>query len=77
MVGAGPDAQRVADQMSEACIAFARTGTPDNTFIPRWPTYDLSRRATMVFAEAPKVVDDPRGDERRLFSQVPYVQPGT
>ena len=25
----------------------------------------------------PRVVDDPRGDERRLFAQVPYVQPGT
>ena len=24
-----------------------------------------------------RVVDDPRGRERRLFGQVPYVQPGT
>jgi para-nitrobenzyl esterase len=31
----------------------------------------------MIFDAVSKVVDDPRGDERRLFAQVPYVQPGT
>lgn len=77
LVGTGPEAQRVADQMSETVIAFARTGRPDNRHIPAWPAYDLTRRVTMVFDVVSKVVDDPRGDERRLFSRVPYVQPGT
>ena len=76
-VGAGPEAQRVADQMSEALLAFARTGRPDAKGLPLWPPFDLERRATMVFDVASTVVNDPRGDERRLFSQVPYVQPGT
>jgi para-nitrobenzyl esterase len=31
----------------------------------------------MVVDAAPALVDDPRGDERRLFARVPYVQPGT
>ncbi len=30
-----------------------------------------------VFDTNTRVVDDPRGAERRLFAQVPYVQPGT
>lgn len=77
MVGTGPDAQRVADQMSESLLAFARTGDPNHKAIPSWPPYNLSRRATMVFDVAAKVVDDPRGNERRLFEKVPYVQPGT
>jgi len=77
MVGAGPEPQRVADQMSETFLAFARSGKPGNRQIPDWPTYDLSRRRTLVFDAVSKVVDDPRGDERRLFSKVPYVQPGT
>lgn len=77
MVGTGPEAQRVADRISETFLAFARSGTPGNRHIPAWPTYDLSRRATLVFDAVSKVVDDPRGDERRLFSKVPYVQPGT
>jgi len=76
-VGAGPEAQRVADQMSESLLAFARTGRPDAKGLPLWPPFDLERRATMVFDLESKVVNDPRGDERRLFSQVPYVQPGT
>ncbi|MEW5981665.1 MAG: carboxylesterase/lipase family protein [Acidobacteriota bacterium] len=77
LVGTGPGAQRVADQMSAACIAFARTGNPNTKGIPEWPAFDLTRRATMVFDQVSKVVEDPRGDERRLFAQVPYVQPGT
>lgn len=77
MVGSGPDAQTVADQMSDTVLAFARTGRPENPRIPAWPTYDLARRRTLIFDETPSIVDDPRGGERRLFSPVPYVQPGT
>ena len=77
MVGVSPDAQRVADCMSEMCLAFARTGDPNTRAIPEWPSFDLKRRATMVFDTIPRVVDDPRGDERRLFEPVLYVQPGT
>lgn len=76
-VGTGDDAVRLAEQMSAMCIAFARTGRPATRGLPDWPVYDLSRRATMVFDAASRVVNDPRGNERRLFDQVPYVQPGT
>ncbi len=77
MIGTGPEARAMAAVMSERVIAFARTGRPDTPHLPAWPTYDLARRATMVFDNASKVVDDPRGDERRLFAPVEYVQPGT
>jgi para-nitrobenzyl esterase len=77
MTGTGRGPQRVADQMSETLIAFARTGNPNNRQIPRWPVYDLTRRATILFDTAASVANDPRGDERRLFEKVPYVQPGT
>jgi para-nitrobenzyl esterase len=77
MTGTGPEPQRVADQMSETILAFARTGNPNNRSIPAWPVYDLSRRATMLFDSTASVADDPRGDERRMFEKVPYVQPGT
>jgi len=77
MTGNGPVAQRVADQMSEALLAFARTGNPNTKAIPHWPAFSLAGRPTMVFDAAAKVVNDPRGDERRMFEKVPYVQPGT
>lgn len=76
-VGTGTDAADLAATMSGMCIAFARTGRPDARGLPEWPVYDLSRRATMLFDTSTRVVDDPRGRERRLFAQVPYVQPGT
>ncbi|MEO5823997.1 MAG: carboxylesterase/lipase family protein [Vicinamibacteraceae bacterium] len=76
-VGPGRDAAPLATQMSAMCLAFARTGRPGTPGLPAWPTYDLARRATMVFDATTRVVDDPRGHERRLFAPVPYVQPGT
>lgn len=73
----GPQAQPMADQMSETFIAFARTGNPNNQHVPHWAPYTLPRRATMVFDAPSHLADDPRGAERRLFAAVPYVQPGT
>ena len=73
----GPQAQAMADQMSETFIALARSGNPNNKLIPRWEHYSLPRRQTMVFNVPSHLEDDPRGAERRLFAKVPYVQPGT
>jgi para-nitrobenzyl esterase len=70
-------AQAAADALSESFIALARTGNPNNPKIPAWPQYELDRRATMVIDAQTRVVDDPRGAERRLFAAVPYIQPGT
>lgn len=75
--GNDADAQKTADQMSEAFIAFARTGNPSHPGIPQWRPYELPARATMVFDAESVLVDDPRGAERRLFAKVPYIQRGT
>jgi para-nitrobenzyl esterase len=58
-VGRGDDPQRVSDQMSQAWLAFARSGAPSTAALPAWPAYDPTRRATMVFDLQSKVVDDP------------------
>ena len=73
----GPTAQAMADQMSEAFLAFARTGDPNGKAIPRWERYSLERRETMVFNTPSKLVNDPRGGQRRLFEKVPFVQAGS
>jgi para-nitrobenzyl esterase len=73
----GPQAQIMADLMSEAFIAFARNGVPAARQLPRWAPYDLARRQTMIFDVPPRMEDDPRGAERRLFAKVPFVQAGT
>ena len=70
-------AQKTADQMSEAFIAFAKTGNPNHDGIPDWKPYELATRSTMVFDETSQLVADPRGEERKLFAAVPYIQRGT
>jgi para-nitrobenzyl esterase len=76
-VGSSENALRLSALMSESWLACAKSGHPHTSSLPAWPVFDLSRRSTKVFGTASRVVDDPRGDERRLFAQVPYVQPGT
>ena len=75
--GKDADAQKAAGQMSEAFIAFARSGNPAHAGIPEWRPYELRARSTMVFDVKSQLVDDPRGEERKLFAQVPYIQRGT
>lgn len=73
----GPEAQAMADRMSHALLAFARTGDPNHVGLPRWTPYSLERRETMVMDLPPRMENDPRGDERRFFGRIPYIQPGT
>jgi para-nitrobenzyl esterase len=77
MTGGGADAQKVADQLCDTFIAFARTGDPDNSAIPKWPRYQPTHRPTMVWDSVSRIEDDPRGEERKLIDQAPYLQPGT
>jgi para-nitrobenzyl esterase len=77
LTGDSPAAQRMADRMSAACIAFARSGNPNHRGIPQWRPYTLPRRATLLFDTTTRMVNDPRGNERRLFEKVPFIQQGT
>lgn len=73
----GPDAQAMSDRMSDALLAFARTGDPNHAGLPMWRPYSRDRRETMIMDLPPRMEDDPRGDERRFFGRIPYIQPGT
>jgi para-nitrobenzyl esterase len=53
--------------MSDAWIAFARTGNPTHKGLPSWPKYDAQTRATMVFNTSSQVVNDPRSSERKVW----------
>lgn len=75
--GDSDEATRVAATMSEALIAFARHGDPNHAALPRWQSYSLARRETMLFDATPRQADDPRGGERRLYQQAPFIQRGT
>ncbi len=71
MNGTGADLAPLAERVSTAWAAFARTGNPNTPGLPHWPAYDTQSRATMIFNDACKVVDDPGRDERLAISALP------
>jgi len=75
--GTTAQAQRVADAMAEALLAFARSGDPRTGATADWSPYSLAGPETMVFADPPRMEDDPPGGERRPHQRAPFVQRGT
>jgi para-nitrobenzyl esterase len=74
--GAGrKEGRLMSDRLSAAWVAFATTGDPNNSLIPHWPAYDARRRATMVFDNEMKVVDDYRGDFVRMIADAVPTTP--
>jgi para-nitrobenzyl esterase len=64
LTGGGPEAMALADKVSDAWIAFARTGDPNTPKLPRWPRFNPTDRPTMVFNNASKVENDPIREQR-------------
>jgi para-nitrobenzyl esterase len=67
MVGTGRDRYALADTISGAWVAFARTGIPRHKDLPLWPAFTTSERFTMILNDESKVVRDPYGEERRAL----------
>ena len=62
-----PDAQALADKVSDAWIAFARRGDPNTPKLPRWPAFDPAKRPTMVFNNQSRVENDPIREQRLVM----------
>jgi para-nitrobenzyl esterase len=67
LTGDGPERHRVAERVSEAWIAFARTGNPSHPDLPPWPAYAVPVRCTMVLGLECEVVRDLQAEERRAW----------
>jgi para-nitrobenzyl esterase len=71
-LGTGADRYGLADKMSNAWVAFARSGNPNHKGLPAWAAYNADQRATMIFnTPESKVVSDPSGEERRALGAIP------
>ena len=70
ITGTGPVARALAEKMSAAWVAFAKTGNPNHPGLPQWPAYTPETRGTMVFDSTCRVENDPAGDLRRLWDDV-------
>jgi len=64
VVGDGADRQALADKMSSAWVAFARTGNPSHKGLPKWEAFTADKRATMIFNNECRAVNDPYREER-------------
>ncbi len=68
--GDGPDAHKLAGQMMDAWIAFAKTGDPSHSSIGRWPAYSSEKRDTMIFARQCRAEAAPFEEERAVWDAV-------
>jgi para-nitrobenzyl esterase len=73
MVGTGPELQPLADKVSGAWIAFARTGNPSHPGIPKWPAYNATERSTMHIDNEWTLSNDPDRDERIALGPLPRL----
>ena len=53
--GNGDAAKALADKMSRAWVAFARTGNPNVKGLPHWRPYSRESGTTMIFKVQPEV----------------------
>jgi len=70
MIGTGPDRYALADKMSAAWVAFARTGNPNHKRLPHWDAFDAQRRPTMIFGRDCQAVNDPHREERLAIQAI-------
>jgi para-nitrobenzyl esterase len=76
MTGEGQDRYALSDKMSAAWAAFARSGNPNVKGLPHWPAFTADQRATMIFNDEIKVVNDPYKEERMALLALPPAGPG-
>ena len=70
MTGNGPERYALAEKVSGAWAAFARTGNPNHKGIPAWKPFEVQHRPTMVFDRECATVDDPHGEERVAIKEI-------
>ena len=65
-----PEAYALAEKVSTAWVAFARTGDPNTPKLPKWPAYSASSRDTMLFNNESRVEQDPDHGPRLVMEHV-------
>ncbi|MEO8306626.1 MAG: carboxylesterase family protein [Pseudomonadota bacterium] len=63
--------QKVAEAMSSAWIAFARTGSPNGPGLANWPVFSPTVRPVMTFDTTSRAIEDPLRREHQVLA--PYL----
>lgn len=61
---------KLVENFAAVWSEFAKTGVPNSSRTPNWPAYDDEQRATMVFDVNTRVVNDHRGEFRKLWEEL-------
>jgi para-nitrobenzyl esterase len=74
LTGGGASAIALAEKVSNAWVAFARSGNPNTSALPHWPAFNAADRPTMVFNNESRVENDPIREQRlAMFSALKYT----
>ncbi len=66
-VGDDPQVDQLSEQMMDAWISFARTGTPGTDALPVWKQYGAGQPNSMVFGPDVRTVTEEREEELALW----------
>jgi len=66
MTGDGESARSLAAKMSDAWVAFARTGDPNGKGLPHWKPFTEAARTTMIFNDRCEAKDNLDNDQLTL-----------
>jgi para-nitrobenzyl esterase len=61
---------RLSQEIQDAWISFARSGRPGHPGPGDWPTYEATRRATLVLGEQTRIEHAPLETERALWADL-------
>jgi para-nitrobenzyl esterase len=61
------ETELLSQNMMDSWISFATTGNPNHEGIPRWPSYNVEKRSTIIFDKEIKIWDDPMSKEREMW----------
>ena len=70
LISKAPEAFALAEKVSAAWVAFARTGNPNTSSLPKWPAYSAASRDTMLFNNTSRVEQDPDRGPRVAMEHV-------
>jgi len=71
LIGSGSsEARERSHALSQAWIAFARTGNPNHAGLPHWPAFEATSRATLVLGSEHRIVNDPHRDVRLAWHRI-------
>ncbi len=72
LVGKGPAADTLKEKTMATWISFAKNGNPNHDGIPKWPSYDAEKRATMLMGKKFEVVNALFDAERAAWENVTF-----